>query len=846
VKGVAALNIRQAIRRLVIRPGLAIAVIGMLALGIGATTAIFSLFQQVLLQPLPVPEPGRLVELRVQGSRLVGGRPGMVYNDVNALFSYPMLGDLQEQQDVFGGVAGHADFIANVSGGTDTEAIAGVGAMVSGSYFQTLNLRPALGRLIGPQDAPAVEESPVVVLSYDYWETILGADPGVIGDTLDVNNQILTIIGVAPEGFTGLLTNSRPTVFVPLTLRSLMQPEEDVSGTENRLYNWVYVFARLAPGVSLEQAAARINQRYRAIIAELDAPLVAPYANDAQMEEFLAHGVTLRPAGRGQGADQISASNPLLLLLGATALVLLIVCVNITSLLLARGAARAGELAIRASIGASRGRLIGQLLGESAMFAVVGGLLALPVAFVTLRMLARMVPPRIASQFTPSLNTQALIFAAAAAVGSVVLFGLLPALRASQTDPGKLIKGQSGQPAGGRGLARLRSSLIGVQITLSTVLLILAGLFMLSLSNLSRMNLGLAVDSAMMFAVQPLAHGYEGDRLDAVYARIVEALESQPGVVAVGSSPMPPFGTFGFSGRVVSIDGTPIEGNAGVFRAYPWTGPGFFEAMSIPVLAGRGFTDRDSEPGVAAIVVNRAFLDRFGLGMDVIGQRIEVASAYYSGGSVEIIGVVGDSRLTGIRSDPPPQVFTPRPRGNGAFSSFVFYVRGTLDPGDMTAMVRPLIASIDPNLPVSQLQPLAQQLRGQTNGDHLIATLSAVFAGLATALAAVGVYAVLSYNVGERTRELGLRLALGASPGVLLGMVMRQVGRIAAVSVVIGVAVAIGVGRVSEALLFGVSGDNPVAFGLAIAIISAVALGASFVPAQRASRVAPMEALREQ
>ena len=839
------MNIRQAIRQLVIRPGLAIAVIGLLAVGIGATTAIFSLFQQVLLEPLPVPEPGRLVELRVEGTRASGGRPGMVYNDVNALFSYPMLRDLEEQQQVFSGVAGHTDFIANVSRSTDTEAIAGVGAMVSGSYFQTLNVRPVLGRLIGPQDAPAVEESPVVVLSYDYWETILGADPEVIGDSLTVNNQLLTIVGVAPEGFTGMLTHSRPAVFVPLTLRSLMQPEEDVSGTENRLYNWAYLFARLAPGVSPEQATARVNQRYRAIVAELDAPLVAPFLNDAEMDVYLAHGVALKPAGRGQGADPISASNPLLLLLGATVLVLLIVCVNITSLLLARGAGRAGELAIRASIGASRGRLIGQLLSESAVFAVVGGLLALPVAFVTLRMLSGMVPPRIASQFTPALNTQALIFAAAAAVGTVVLFGLLPALRASRTDPGKVIKGQSGQPAGGRGLARLRSSLIGAQIALSTVLLVLAGLFTLSLSNLSRVNLGLEVDSTLMFAVQPLAHGYEGDRLDAVYARIVEALESQPGVVAVGSSPMPPFGTFGFSGRVVSIAGSAIEGDAGVFRAYPWTGPGFFESMSIPVLAGRGFTDADSEPGRAVIVVNQTFLDRFDLGMDVVGQRIEAFSAYYQGGSVEIIGVVGDSRLTGIRSDPPPQVFTPRPHGDGAFSSFVFYVRGTMDPGDMTAIVRPLIASIDPNLPVSQLQTMTQLLRGQTNGDHLIATLSAIFAGLATALAAVGLYAVLSYNVGERTRELGLRLALGASPGVLLGMVMKQVGRIAAVAVVIGVVVAIGVGRVAEALLFGVSGYNPVAFGLAIAIISAVALGASFLPAQRASRVAPMEALRE-
>jgi putative ABC transport system permease protein len=261
---------------------------------------------------------------------------------------------------------------------------------------------------------------------------------------------------------------------------------------------------------------------------------------------------------------------------------------------------------------------------------------------------------------------------------------------------------------------------------------------------------------------------------------------------------------------------------------------------------GRGFTALDSEPGRAAIVVNQAFLDRFGLGMDAVGQRIEAFSAYYRGRSPEIIGVVGNSRLTGIRNEVPPQVFTPRLLGDTSFLSFVFYVRATMDPSAMAGMVRPLIASIDPNLPVSQLRPLTQLLRNEASGDRLIATLSAIFAGLATALAAVGLYAVLSYNVSERTRELGLRLALGASPGVLLGMVMKQIGRIAAIAVMVGVAVAIGVGRIAESLLFGVSGYNPVAFGLAIAVISGVALGASFLPARRAARVAPMEALREQ
>jgi predicted permease len=835
-------GIKQAFRRLVRRPGLGIAVIAMLAVGIGATTAIFSVFYQVLLEPLSVPEPDRLVELRAPG-RPIGGRVGLGYPDGLATFSYLMLRDLEAERDVFAGIAGHHDFIANLTRGT--ESIGGTGTMVSGGYFQVLNVTPALGRLIGPQDVPGVGESNVVVINYDYWQSVHGGDPGVLGETLVVNTRPLTIIGVAPEGFYGAMTNRPSTVFVPLTLREFMQPEEDLSWTESRFNNWVYLFARLRPEGTIEQATTRINLLYAGILEERDAAEIPPAVDPAMREAFLGHRLALTPASRGQGAQPLSASNPLTLLFGATALVFLIVCVNIANLLLARGAARAGELAIRASIGASQKRLIAQLLGESAVFALFGGLLAIPVAMVTLRVIAALEAPALGNRFTPILDAQALIFAAAVTIGAVLLFGLLPALRASHTDPGSVIKGQSGQPSGGRRLARFRSALIGVQIALSTVLLVLAGLFTLSLANVSRMDLGVDVESNLKFAVAPRA-GYEGERLDALHARIVDELEAQPGVLSVGSSPMPPFGTFGFGGRVVSAFGVEFEGQEGVFQSFPWTGPGFFETMSIPVLAGREFEAVDSEPGAAAIIVNEAFLRRFNLARDVVGQQIEVFSAYYPGGPAEIVGVVADAKLRDVKGDVQAHVFTPRPQGDGAFGSFVFYVRSALDPDAQLAMVRPLIARIDPSLPVTQLETMTEQLGNQFSRDRLTALLSAVFAGLATALAAVGLYAVLSYIVGERTRELGLRLALGASPARLLAMVLKQVGWIAAVAVVLGLAAAFGVGRLAESLLFGLSGYDALAFGQAVVLISLVALGASYLPARKAANVSPMEALREQ
>jgi predicted permease len=834
---------KQSLRQLVHRPGLAIAVIGMLAVGIGATTAIYSLTYQVLLEPLPVPEPEQLVELKVEGNRQNGGRVGIAYGNVNALFSYPMLRDLEDDQDVFAGIAGHADFLANMQSGTESQA--GTGALVSGSYFDVLRVRPALGRLIGMQDEPAFGESPVVVLGYDYWQNVLGGDRNILGDTLIVNNQVLTVIGVAPEGFDGAMNGSSPDVFVPLTLRSLMQPEENRAGSLNRLYNWVYVIARLRPDLSFDLTLERINQLYRSIVAERDAPLIDQFLDEAQMELFLAHGLSLESAGRGQGAAQVSASNPLMLLLGATALVLLIVCVNITSLLLARGAARAGELAIRASIGANRSRLMAQLLGESAAYALVGAVLALPVALITLRIIYAMGPPALTSQFSPSLDAQALSFAVAAAIATTLLFGLLPAVRASNTDPGAVIKGQSGQPAGGRRLARFRGTLIGMQIALSTVLLVLAGLFTLSLANVSREDLGMDLGSTVMFAVQA-RFGYEGERLDALYSRIMEELESQPGVVSVSSAPIPLLANFAFSGQVDSIRGVALEGQARVVQSHPWIGPGFFETLSIPVLAGRDFTLSDSEPGRSVAIVNQAFLDRFNLGRDVVGQRIDLFPSYYAGGSTEIIGVTGDARINSVKGDLPAQMFTPRARGDGSFSSFVFYVRGTIDPNDLVGMVRPVMAGIDPNLPVSQLQTLTERLRGHIYQDRLIAMLSTVFAALATVLAAVGLYAVLSYNISGRTRELGLRLALGANPARLLTMVLTQVGWIAAIAIALGLAAAFGVGRLADALLYELSGTNPTVFVAAAVMIALIALAAGFLPALRASRVAPMEALREQ
>jgi predicted permease len=838
-------HVRQALRQIVLRPGLAAAVILMLAVGIGATTAIFSLFYQVLLQPLPVPEPDRLVELSVLNPGPGGGRASLyVPNTRGGAFAYTTFRDLEARQTSFTGIAAHYDFIASLTSATDT--FSGSGVVVSGSYFDVLGVKPALGRLIGPQDEPGLDESPVVVLSYAYWQSRLGADPGVLGTTLTVNNRPLTVIGVAPEDFTGAMPGYQPHVFVPLTMRWQMQPDEPRD--EFALSPWnrfVFLFARLRPGATLEQATAQMNTLFAGIVRERELAAAPPEATEAQRRQLLEQRLALAPAARGQRAPAVTASNPLTLLLGATALLLLTACVNITNLLLARGAARAGEMAIRAAIGAGRARLAAQLLIEAAVFGVLGALLALPVAAATLRIIAAVAPPTATSRFAPELSFEALGVAAALLVTAVLLFGLLPALRASDTAAGNVMKSRSGQPGGGRALARFRGALIGVQVALSVLLLVLAGLFTRSLANLARVDLGMNVESVVQFSVAPGLRGYSGARRDALHDRITEALESHPGVVAVGQSALPLFGDFVFTVPIRSIDGKELPAdNTRLAQRHPWIGPNFFAALGMPLIAGREFTASDTTAGGQVAVVNQAFLRRFDLGADAIGKRLELFG--YGAGSVEIVGIVGDAKYRNVKEAAGPQVYTPRPAGDEAFSSVFFYVRARGDASALTREIPAVVASVDAAMPANGVVLVEQNVSNNVGQDRLIALLSAVFAGLATVLAAIGVYAVLSYNVGGRTRELGLRLALGSSPDSLRAMVLRQVGWVAAVGAAVGFVAALGVGRLASSLLYGLSGYDPLAFGAAVAVITIVVLAASYMPARRASNIAPMEALRHE
>ena len=830
-------NLKFALRTLFKTPFVTIVAIVSLALGIGANAAIFSLFNQLLLKPLDVPQPTRLVNLSAPGPK-PGATSCNQAGPCDAVFSYPMFRDLERVQTPFTGIAAHVSFGANLAARGQTEN--GEGLLVSGSYFPVLGLQPAIGRLLGPDDDKAPGESHVVVLSHAYWLRRFGGDPGVLNQPLVVNGQSMTIVGVGPRGFDSTTLGVKPAVYAPITMRGFSQP---FKGFDNRRSYWAYLFARLKPGASIEQAQAALTTPYRQILNDVEAPLQAGMSPQT-LARFKTRPLLLDAGARGQSSVTTEGRAPLTLLFGVTALVLVIACANIANLLLARGAARASEMAVRLSIGAGRGQLVRQLLGESCLLALMGGIGGVFVAHWTLNLMATLMPAEATEVVRLEIDPTAALFAAALALGTGVLFGLFPALHSTRPDLVSALKGQSGQASGARAASRFRTTLATAQIALSMALLVAAGLFTKSLANVSRVDLGVSADNVIMFGISPELNGYTPERSRQLFERLEDDLAALPGTAGVTMASVALVSGNNW-GNNVAVEGFEAGPDTDTNSRFNEVGPGYFATLGIPLLAGREFTRADTLGAPKVAIVNEAFAKKFNLGVTAVGKHMsnDRGAGAAPALNMEIVGLVKNAKYSSVKNDIPPQFFLPY-RQDEHLGFINVYVRTAGDPTPFMTNVPKAIAHADPNLPVQRLRTLPQQIRENVFLDRFVSVLSTAFASLATLLAAVGLYGVLAYTVSQRTREIGLRMALGAAPSRVRAMVLRQVGVMVIIGGMIGLAAAVGLGRLAQSLLFQLQGSDPaVLIGAAVAL-TVVALAAGLIPAQRASQVDPMRALR--
>ena len=805
------------------------------ALGIGANVAIFSIFTQILLRPLPVHQPDRLVNLVAPGPRSGAVSCGSA-GTCDSIFSYPMFRDLERVQTSFVGIAAHRDFGAAVAYGGTSEG--GDDMLVSGSYFSVLGLTPHLGRLLSPEDDRQPGAGHVVVLSYDYWQRRFGARPSAIGEAVQVNGVPMTIVGVAPQGFHGTTFGKRPRLYAPASMRERLVPRW--KGLGDRRSYWAYLFARLKTGISAEHARATLNGQFRSIHMAVDMPLqqgVSP----ANLERIRNIEMRLEPGALGQSRVPSQAGGPLTLLLGVTVLVLVICCANVANLLLGRAAMRATEMAVRLSIGAARRHIIAQLMAESMLLALAGGLAGLVVARWTLSGMQALIPSQIES-LTWHIDSDMVLFAGVLSLATGVLFGLFPAIHSTRPNLVAALKANAGQPSGAKAAARFRLTLATAQVALSMALLISAGLFAKSLLNVARVDLGLKAEQLVAFGVAPAMNGYAVERVRTVLDAIQAELRVYPGVTGATTS-MVRLISGSASMSDFRLQGVAYEPDDDDSSFYNYVGTDYLRTFGITLLTGREFLPSDTESAPKVAIVNEAFLRRHRVGFEVIGRRLQ-RMGRSKDFDIEIVGIAANSAYDDVKKDAPSPIVLMPYAQHPDLAGGTIYVRTAGSEEDLLAALPRVVRKVDPGLPIYNPQKMTAQVIENVALDRFVTLMSSTFAALATLLAALGLYGVLSYTVTQRTREFGLRMALGADATTVRRMVLRQVGAMTAVGAVLGIAIAAGLSRVAASLLFQMNARDPLVFAAAAVVLTVVALCAGLIPAQRAARVDPMTALR--
>ena len=828
-------DLRYGLRMLAKNPGFTAIVVLTLALGIGANTAIFSLLNQVLLRRLPVRNPAQLVILKSPGPK-----PGHVWSDGDdsEIFSYPLYKGLAKNTSVFDGVIARYQFSASIASHGQTDR--GSGELVTGNYFETLGMRPALGRVLTPADDDVQGAHPVLVLSHGYWMQHFGGDAGMLNQTILVNNTVMTIVGVAQAGFTGIQVGQTPDIFVPMTMKGQMTP------IRNGLDDWndafLAVLARLRPGVSKEQAEAAINVDYHPLLEQQTATLhLREGGKDRQ--EFLGKKVVLYPGAQGRTTIQRDSGPALKALFAMVGMVLLIACTSVANLLLAKGAARQREFAIRSALGATRGRMIRQLMVESVLCALAGGGLGLVLGAWLMNILTQAVITEGGVQgLTSRVDTTVLGFAAAATAASALVFGLIPAWRVARGGVSQMLKDQGSTSSAGPGHVRFRKWLVAGQVAFTLLLLVGASLFARTLWNLRKQNLGLSTENLITFSISPQLSGYDEARAVALVDQLRERLGALPGVLGVGSSQIPIL-TGTDMGTNITVEGRENLDTDDRHVDYDAVSPNYFSTMRVPLLAGREFNASDTATSPKVAIINDAMMKQFFGKRNAIGAHFATGSGNGLKFDIEIVGVVKNWKQEHVRTGDQPYFFRPYAQFGKLFG-MSFYVRTKQDPLLIANDLRQTVRQQDANLPVYELKTVRRVVDEDLFAERVIAGLSSSFGALAAILAALGIYGVLAYLVVQRTREIGIRLALGAASAHVRALVFKEVGGMALAGAALGLPLAYGLARASESLLFGVHANDIAVYLVSLGVITMIACVACYVPARRATRVDPLVALR--
>ena len=841
-------DLRFALRTLAKAPVFTGVAVLSLALGIGANTAIFSLLDQILLRLLPVKQPEQLVLLTMRGSHYGSNWGG------NAI-SYPMYRDFKDHNEVFSGMFCRFPLDTSLTFENQTERVQA--ELVSGTYFSLLGVGSAIGRTITPDDDRTQSGHPLVVLSHDFWKTRFAGDPRIVGKRVIVNGNNMTIIGVAQAGFDGVELGNATKIFVPVMMEPDLLPLNK-EFLKNRRQRWVNAFGRLKPGITAARAKAALQPYMHSMLEQEVQEPAFRNASAFTRQEFLKCTIDVLPGSQGRSYFREQLATPLWVLMAITGTVLLIACANLANLLLARAAGRQKEIAVRLALGAGARRIIVQLLTESLLLALLGGVAGVALAFWADKLLMAAYLPSDSQglKISTSPDVRILAFSLGVTVLTGILFGLAPALRASRPNVASTLKDQAGAVLGGANVG-LRKALVVAQVTLSLLLLIGASLFVKSLNNLRNLGPGFPVERLIGFSLDPALNGYKPDRAKLFYERLTDSLSALPGVQSVGLATVRILEGNEWDSSVTVEGYTPPRAGDHPEPYMNQISPNYFATLGVPFVAGRDFNTRDTQElrhgdhadpsedwwAPDKVIVNQTFVKRYFAGRNPIGRHIGFGIDPGTKTDMEIIGVVKDMKYTNLRDEIPEQAYVPY-LASRYVTGMTVYLRTTLDPNQLFTAVRAKVRELDPNIPVYSMRTTEEQISNSLTTERLIASLSAVFGFLATLLATIGLYGVMAYTVARRTREIGIRMALGAGGGSVAWLIMKEVLVLLGIGVAIALPAALGLTRLVQSQLYGTKPNDPLSLTLATLVIAMVALLAGYVPAYRATRIDPIRALR--